>query len=204
MFWCGANIGRWDSNIGMNMFRDTDRRWYVFLRCLCLTQVWIGSFMAFKDHPNMTCPHWHKIIRRPMTPFHNGHVAEVNEMMKQQACWLPGSFWIVLGDSCDDERKAERNSWKLKIIHDLSRKIINQTSILGILVNQTKGIAIGELINPNLRIFLKVWFEFRRYEIFITCIFFDLIKNTWLSFKITWEFKGSLLALFFKFNGFLF
>ena len=44
-------------------------------------------------------------------------VAEGNEMMKQQACWLPGSFRIFRGDSCDDERNAERNSSKLKIIH---------------------------------------------------------------------------------------
>ena len=175
-----------------------DRRWYVFLRCLCLTQVWIGSFMAFRDHPNMSPLAWnYQAADDPL--FRIVMLLKSTKWWNNNLLASPGSFWIFRGDSCDDERNAERNSWKLKIIHDLSRKIINQTSILGILVNQTKGIAIGELINPNLNcaIFLKVWFEFRRDEIFITCIFFWFDQQT-LDYhsKIT-SVQGFITRLFF-------
>ena len=110
----------------------------------------------------------------------------------------PGSFWIFRGDSCDDERNAERNSWKLKIIHDLSRKIINQTSILGILVNQTKGIAIGELINPNLIAHLPkslIWVQARWNIHHVHFFWFDQQTLDYHS-KIT-SVQGFITRLFF-------
>ena len=59
-----------------------------------------------------TCPHWHEIIRRPMTPFHNSHVAEVNEMMKQQLVGFLGVsefFEVILAMTKGTQKEIAEN-----------------------------------------------------------------------------------------------